>query len=154
LIWRAPVLKYPATDNLSRFVYSLAAVDQKAADPFLRQCFVDICGPAAARVSLPGNLIPFGSARAAILQFSVFNQVPANFVLNNALQRQYLTLTLLRRAQLALEVGLDEGDNFNGLSGPAHLYQTLIRVEPTVGQRFAGVTGSGGPITAKRFSFR
>jgi len=52
--------------------------------------------------------------------FGVY-QVPANFVTNNSLQRRFVQ-TLLRRAQQALEVPLDEaiistGPGMNTCSG-------------------------------------
>ena len=62
--------------------------------------------------------------------------VPANFVTNNSLQRRFVQ-TLLRRAQQALEVPLDEGDNFRNANGTwtpgtGHILQVLMRIEPQV----------------------
>ena len=55
--------------------------------------------------------------------------VPANFVTNSSLQRRFV-LSLLRRAQRALAIPLDEADNFNDFPGTGHILQQLIRIEP------------------------
>jgi hypothetical protein len=60
--------------------------------------------------------------------------VPANFVTNNSLQRRFVQ-TLLRRAQQALEIPLDEGDNFNKIPGTGHILQVLMRIESQVSER-------------------
>jgi len=126
-------LKYPATSNLSRFLYTLAAVDQQAADQFYSQA-LSIYADRPMREFLYLATYPFAFRSSGDTPVFGFYQVPDNFALNNGLQRQF-TLTLLRRAQQALEVRLDERDNFNGLSGTAHVWQTLVRIEPPVGQR-------------------
>ena len=125
-------LKYPATPNLSRFLYTLAAVNQQAADQFYSQA-LSIYADRPMREFLYLATYPFAFRSSGDTPVFGFYQVPASFALSDALQRQF-TLTLLRRAQQALEVRLDDGDNFNGLSGVAHIWQALIRIEPSVGQ--------------------
>ena len=53
------------------------------------------------------------------------------FVPNGLLQRRFVQ-TLLRRAQQALVIPLDEGDNYNEFPGTGHILQVLTRVEPRV----------------------
>src|SRR5262249_2556841 len=67
---------------------------------------------------------------------SSFYKVPASFVTNQSLQRQFLQV-LLRRAQQALEVPLDDGDTYRTshdtlMPGTVHLLEGLIRLEPQI----------------------
>jgi hypothetical protein len=125
-------LKYPATVDLSRFLYTLAAIDQRAADQLYLQALAAYADrPMREFLYLATYPFAFRSSGDTPI-FGFYDQVvPGNFAANSSLQRQF-TLTLLRRAQNALEVPLDAADDFNGLSGNGHIWQTLTRVEPYV----------------------
>ena len=68
--------------------------------------------------------------------FVFFYDVPANFVTNQSLQRRFVEI-LLRRAQQALEIPLDQSDTYQNthgtwLPGTVHLLEGLVRLEPQV----------------------
>jgi hypothetical protein len=128
-------LRYPATDVLSRFLYTLAAVDQRAADQLYSQALAAYADrPMREFLYLATYPFAFRSSGDTPV-FGFYDPViSANFAVNSSVQRQF-TLTLLRRAQQALEVPLDATDDYNGLSGAGHIRQTLIRIEPYVKER-------------------
>ena len=128
-------LKYPATDSLSRFLYTLAGADQHAADQLYSQA-LSVYANRPMREFLYLATYPFALRSSGDTPIFGFYEgvIPANFALNNSLQRQF-TLSLLRRAQQALEVPLDDSDNYNRLSGTGHIWQMLMLIEPHVRER-------------------
>ena len=128
-------LKFPATDSLSRFLYKLADADQHAADQFYSQA-LSVYANRPMREFLYLATYPFALRSSGDTPIFGFYEgvIPANFTLNNSLQREF-TMTLLRRAQQALEVPLDDSDNYNRLSGTGHIWQMLLRIEPHVRER-------------------
>lgn len=126
-------LNYPATSELSRFLYELAEVNQQAADQFYDQALV-VYADKPMREFLYLQAYPFAFPTSGDMPVSASYRVPANFVTNNSQQRRFVN-TLLRRAQQALEIPLDEGDNFNRFPGTGHILQALMRVEPQVRER-------------------
>lgn len=132
-------LRYPATSELSRFLYKLAEVNQQAADRFYRQA-VGVYADRPMREFLYLLSYPFGFPDSNNMPVSGAYKVPANFITNNSLQRQFIQ-TLLRRAQQALEVPLDESDNFNHQPGIEHLLEALIRIEPYVREHLPELSG-------------
>ena len=128
-------LRYPASHWLTRFLYMLAEVNQQRADQFYDQALV-VYADRPMREFLYLQAYPFAFPESGSTPVFGFYRVPANFVLNNSLQRRFVQ-TLLRRAQQALEVPLDEGDNFpnadgNPMPGTVHILEALTRIEPQV----------------------
>jgi len=125
-------LRYPATFMIARFLYNLAAVNQQAADQFYDQALAAYADkPMREFLYLVTYPFAFRSSGDTPIFGFYSDVVPANMTLNNSLQRQFVQI-LLRRAQLALEVPLDEGDDFNGMLGTGHILQVLMRIEPQV----------------------
>jgi hypothetical protein len=123
-------LSYPASIRLTTFLYKFAEVNQKAADQFYGQALA-VYGDKPLREFLYLAAYPFGSDDAGDMPDFGHYTVPATFVPNLSLQRQFVQ-TLLRRAQQALQVPVDEGDNYNWLPGTAHVLQVLTQLEPQV----------------------
>lgn len=124
--------QYPVSFMLARFLYSLAAVNQAAADSFYEQALgVYANRPMREFIYLATYPFAFRSSGDTPVFASYNDVVPAAFKPNRALQRRYIQM-LLRRSQQALEVPLDQGDDFNNFPGVAHIAQVLSRVEPEV----------------------
>jgi len=128
-------LNLPAGVELSRFLYALAEVSQAAADQFYDQALV-VYADRPMREFLYLQAYPFAFRESGDMPVFGFYQVPANFVVNNSLQLRFVQ-TLLRRAQQALEVPLDEADNFqnangNSMPGTSYILQALMRIEPQI----------------------
>lgn len=123
-------LRYPASHVLARFLYVLASVNQQAADSFYEQA-LGVYGNRPMREFLYLATYPFAFRSSGDTPvFGFYNDVvPDNFKPNSSLQRRFVQ-TLLRRSHQALEVPLDQGDNFNDFPGLAHIAQVLLRVEP------------------------
>jgi hypothetical protein len=125
-------LRYPASAELSRFLYQLAATNQQAADQFYLNALTTYSSKPM-REFLYLQAYPFGFREGGDMPVFGYYQVPPNFVPNRLLQRRFVQ-TLLQRAQQALEVPLDDGDNYNRIPGTAHILQVLTRVEPKVAE--------------------
>jgi hypothetical protein len=125
-------LRYPASHVLARFLYVLASVNQRAADSFYEQA-LGVYGNRPMREFLYLATYPFAFRSSGDTPvFGFYNDVvPDNFKPNSSLQRRFVQ-TLLRRSHQALEVPLDQGDNFNDFPGLAHIAQVLLRIEPEV----------------------
>jgi hypothetical protein len=123
-------LRYPASVRLSAFLYKLAELNQTAADQFYREA-LSVYQDKPLREFLYLSAYPFGYRDAGDMPVFGGYTVPANFTLNNSLQRLFVQ-TLLRRAQQSLETPLNQGDDFNGLPGTGHIWQVLMRLEPQV----------------------
>jgi len=128
-------LDYPAGFMLTHFLYGLADVNQQAADQFYALA-LSRYGDKPMREFLYLQAYPFAWRETLNTPISSFYEVPTNFVPNQSLQRQFVQV-LLRRAQQALEVGLDEGDTYRTshdtlMPGTVHLLEGLIRLEPQV----------------------
>jgi hypothetical protein len=143
-------LNYPATGTLIRFLYQLAEVNQQAADQLYTQALA-VYGDKPMREFLYLQAYPF--AWRETLNTPTFESyaVPANFVTNQSLQRQFVQV-LLGRAQQALETPLDQADIYpepqgSPLPGTVHLLQGLIRLEP---QLRASLPDLLGPLTQAR----
>ena len=128
-------LNYPATGALTRFLYGLAEVNQRAADQFYAQA-LGAYRDKPLREFLYLQAYPF--AWRETVNTPTFNayEVPPNFVIAQSLQRQFVQL-LLVRAQQELERPLDQRDRYrdprgNMLPGVAHLLQGLILLEPQI----------------------
>ena len=125
-------LSYPANSELTRFLYELAKVNQIAADGLYQKALVTYSDKPM-REFLYLQAYPFAFGYGGDMPVFGFYQVAGNFRPNPLLQRQFVQ-NLIRRAELAMEVPLDDGDNYNWLPGTAHILQVLIRVEPYVGK--------------------
>lgn len=128
-------LNYPATSEISRFLYKLAEVNQQAADQFYDQALM-VYADRPMREFLYLQAYPFAWRETLNTPSFPYYVVPANFVTNQSLQRRFVQV-LLRRAQQALEVPLDEGDTYRNtygtwMPGTVHLLQGLMRLEPQV----------------------
>ena len=128
-------LKYPATGTLTRFLYRLAEVNQPAADQFYAQALT-VYGDKPLREFLYFQAYPFAWRETLNTPTYESYVVPATFIANRSLQRQFVQV-LLRRAQQALETQSDQGDTYSDPHGTllpvtAHLLQGLINLEPQV----------------------
>jgi hypothetical protein len=128
-------LNYPASSGLTRFLYRLAEVNQQAADQFYAQA-LGVYGDKPMREFLYLQAYPFAWRETLNTPVVPNYQVPANFVVNQSLQRQFVQV-LLRRAQQALEIPLDEGDTYRSsdvrlMPATVHLLLGLTRLEPQV----------------------
>ncbi|MBC8030522.1 MAG: hypothetical protein H7Z16_10465 [Pyrinomonadaceae bacterium] len=97
-------LNYPATSEITRFLYKVAEVNQQAADQFYDQALV-VYADRPMREFLYLQAYPFAFPEGGDMPTFGFYTVPVKFVTSNALQRRFIQ-TLLRRAQQALEVPL------------------------------------------------
>jgi hypothetical protein len=125
-------LRYPASSELTRFLYKLAEISQQAADQFYLNALATYYGKPM-REFLYLQAYPFGFREGGDMPVFGYYQVPPNFVPNRLLQRRFV-IRLLLRAQQALEIPLDDSDNYNRLPGTAHILQVLTRVEPKVAE--------------------
>jgi uncharacterized FlaG/YvyC family protein len=123
-------LNYPASVEISRFLFKLAEVNQQAADQFYDQALT-VYADRPMREFLYLQAYPFAFREGGDMPVFGYYQVPANFRTNSSLQRRFVQ-TLLRRADQAQEVPLDDDDNFNGFPGAAHILQVLVRIEPEI----------------------
>ena len=128
-------LGYPAGFGLTRFLYRLAEVNQKTADDFYSLA-LDAYSDKPLREFLYLQAYPFAWSDTRNTPVASFHKAPANFVINQSLQRRFMQV-MLRRAQLALEAPLDEGDTYRSWNvamrpGTVHLLEGLIRLEPQV----------------------
>jgi hypothetical protein len=133
-------LKFPAGLYLTYFMYGLAEVNQKVADQFYRKALAAY-GDRPVREFLYLSAYPFGLAETGDMPVSGPYRVPAAFKPDPALKRLFVQ-TLLRRAALALQVPLDEGDNYNGFPGTGHILQVLTRLEPHVRRDLPDMAGA------------
>ncbi len=123
-------LSYPPNTWLTRFLYELAKVNQSDADALYQRALLAY-GEKPMREFLYLQAYPFAFEYGGDMPVFGFYQIPAGFRPNASLQRQFVQI-LIRRAQQALEVPLDEGDNYNRLPGTAHILQVFMRVEQHV----------------------
>ena len=128
-------LNYPASFMLTRFLYRLAEVNQQAADQFYAQALV-VYGDKPMREFLYLQAYPFAWRETLNTPIFAYHEVPTNFVTNQSLQRRFVQV-LLRRAQQALEVPLDEGDTYRTshdtlMPGTVNLLEGLMLLEPQV----------------------
>src|SRR6185503_19907881 len=128
-------LNYPASSALTRFLYRLAETNQQGADQFYVQALA-VYGDKPVREFLYLQAYPFALPDSLNTPFFASYVVPANFVTNRSLQRQFVQV-MLGRAQQALEVSLDAADMYRNPSGTlmpgkVHLLQALMDVEPQV----------------------
>ena len=134
-------LNYPAGSWLTRYLYKLAEVNQQAADQFYEQALV-VYADRPMREFLYLSAYPFALRESSNTPVGAYYpEVSANFVPNNSLQRRFVQ-SFLRRAHHALEVPLDDGDNYNWFPGKGHILQELIRIEPEVGRLLPDLLGA------------
>jgi hypothetical protein len=135
-------LNYPASIQLTRFMYKLAETDQKAADQFYRQAFA-VYGDRPLREFLYLAAYPFGLTDAGDMPLMGSYNVPSKFSPDPSLRRLFVS-ALLRRAQQALEIPTEEGDNYNGLSGAGHILEVLTQIEPQAQRLLPDLSGAVG----------
>ncbi len=128
-------LNYPTSFMLTFFLYRLAEINQPAADQFYVQALAAY-GDRPLREFLYLQAYPFAWRETRNTPVAAFHEVPAGFVTNQSLQRQFVQV-LLRRAQQALEAPLDESDTYRSSNealrpGTVHLLEGLIKLEPQV----------------------
>ena len=128
-------LNYPASSWLIRFLYSLAKVNQQAADQFYAQA-LGVYGDRPMREFLYLQAYAFPLRETLNTPIFSYYEVPANFASNQSLQRRFVHV-LLRRALQALETPLDQGDIYRTphgalMPGAVHLLEGLIQLEPLV----------------------
>lgn len=144
-------LNYPASFMLNHFLFRLAGVNQQLADQFYARALTAY-GDKPMREFLYLQAYPFAWRETVNTPvFSFHENIPANFVPNQSLQRQFIQV-LLRRAQLVLEAPLDPSDTYQNQSGVRmpgriHLLQGLIKLEPQVRTSLPDLSG---PLTQAR----
>jgi hypothetical protein len=131
-------LNYPANSELTRFLFELAKINQVGADAlYERALFAYREKPM--REFLYLQAYPFAFQEGGDMPVFGFYQIPSNFRPDASLQRKFVQ-TLIGRALAALEVPLDAGDNYNGLSGTAHILEVFMRIEPYVSRNNPDLT--------------
>lgn len=133
-------LRYPATMRLTMFLYKFAEMNQREADQFYRQALA-VYSDKPVREFLYLAAYPFGFTDTGDMPWMGPYSVPTTFAPNGSLQRAFVQ-TLLHRAQQALQLPLDESDNYNGFPGNGHIVQVLTRVEPQVQEAQPDLIGS------------
>ena len=128
-------LNYPASFLLTYFLYRVAENNQQAADQFYAQALAAY-GDRPLREFLYLQAYPFAWSETLNTPVGAFHKVPASFVTNPSLQRQFVQV-MLRRAQQALDAPLDESDTYRSANealrpGTVHLLEGLIKLEPQV----------------------
>ena len=129
--------KYPANAMLTVFLYDLAAISQARADELYNQALA-VYGDKPLREFLYLQAYPFGLSESVNTPEYANYSVPPNFTTDQSLQRRFMQ-TLLRRAQQAVEMPLDESDQYHSSEpnlDPAamRLLQALMEAEPQVKQ--------------------
>jgi hypothetical protein len=133
----AASLRYPASYSLTAFLYKLSETDQSLADDFYRRAFA-VYREKQLREFLSSATYPFGLDKTDGLPFSGNYKVPANFRPNADLQVLFAQ-TLMLRARRAIEKGVDEEDNYNGLSGLGHIAETIALIVSPLQKQFPGL---------------
>jgi hypothetical protein len=125
-------LKYPASFMLTRFLYTVAQVNQNAADYFYGEA-ITAYAERPMREFLYLSTYPFGFVDGGDMPvFGFYRDVlPPRFRVNSLLQQRFVQ-TLVRRAEQALVAPVDEADNYNWLPRTAHIIQALQRIEAQV----------------------
>ena len=133
-------LRYPATMRLTMFSVQTRRNESERSGSVLP---AGSCGYSdkPVRELLYLAAYPFGFSDTGDMPWMGPYNVPTTFVLNGSLQRAFVQ-TLLRRAQQALQVPLDEGDNYNDFPGNGHILQVLTRIEPQVQEGQPDLTGA------------
>ena len=106
-------LRYPASSGLTRFLYALARVNQRAADEFYSLALSAYANKPA-REFLYLQAYPFGLPNSINTPGFAFYEVPTNLATNEItlfLRREFVAL-IVRRAQQILEEPSDESDNY------------------------------------------
>jgi hypothetical protein len=120
-------LLYPATFQLSRFLYKLAETDRIAADSFYQRALTAYSS-ATMEQFLYLSSYPFGKNRdAGVMPTWSYYQVPNGFVPNLFLQRIFMQTLLRRASQMVLD-----GDNPARdvrISDAAQIWIALTRLE-------------------------
>ena len=148
-------LNYPAGTMLTRFLYRLAEVDQQAADQFYTQALAAY-GDRPMREFLYLQAYPFAWRDTLNTPvFSFHDNVPADFVTNQSLQRRFVQV-LLRRAQQVLEAPADQSDTYQDtnarwLPGPVHLLKGVIKLEPQVRASLPDLSAALAQVREKLF---
>ena len=123
-------LSYPANTELTRFLYALASMNQASADALYERALLAYRDKPM-REFLHLQAYPFAFDYGGDMPSFGFYQIPGGLKPNPLLQREFVQ-TLIARAQQAMEVPLDDGDNYNWLPGTAHILQVFMRVAPFV----------------------
>lgn len=135
-------LSYPATMNeLPHFLFSLAAVDQSAADEFYAEAL-----NAYAQAGTVGQLLYLAAYAFALNRAagpdatSVWYNVPPQFIQNAALQRAFLQ-ALIARARRIVQSPAQTAIDSNELSEAAQIYLALNKLEPLAARLHPALTG-------------
>ena len=142
-------LDYPASVRLPIFLYSLAEVNQNAADQFYENAFLAYRDtPMTEFLYLSGY--PFGNNReVGEMPSTAIYRVPTNFVPNRALQRIFVQMLLLR-AQRPLEVSPNGSGSQN--SDQRQIWLALTRLEPQVAQNLPELLAATLQASANTFA--
>ena len=125
-------LRYPATIYLPFFLYSLAEINESAADEFYEEALGSYVNAPMERF-LYLSSYPFGNSQdvGEMPMYSGYS-VPRNFTPNRALQRLFVQ-TLLRRAQQMIENPIVNPAGDRGrLSDSGQMWLALTRLGPQI----------------------
>jgi hypothetical protein len=125
-------LRLPANYFLTAFLFKLAEKDQVAADEFYRRALAYSETPLREFLYLAAY--PFGLGTTGDTPVTGSYAVPGKFVPNASLQTLFAQ-ALAARSQRVLVSGVDEQDNYNGLSGIGHIAEVIAIVEPLIGSQ-------------------
>ena len=122
-------LRYPATLQLTGFIYNLAKENRAAADQFYQEALAAY-GRTPMDQFLYLSAYPFGNQRDAgeMPGYTVY-RIPEGFVPNVELQRRFVQ-TLLARAQVVAEAPAQA--NSRGLSDQGQIWIALSRLEKQI----------------------
>ena len=125
-------LRYPTTIYLPFFLYSLAEINEPAADQFYQEALGSYLGAPMERFLYLASY-PFGNSQdVGEMPMSTAYNVPRNFTPNPALQRLFVQ-TLLRRAQQMIETPVVNPSGERGrLSDSGQMWLALTRLGPQI----------------------
>lgn len=123
-------LSYPASIELTRFLYRFAEVDQRGADECYRRALAAYSNKSLGEF-LYLSAYPFALDSTGDMPWSGPYVVPASFSPDNSVRRPF-TQTLIRRAQLTLQGVSGSGDDYNDFPAAGHILQVLTRTQADV----------------------
>lgn len=144
-------LRYPATLNLSAFLYQLAALNKPGSDQFYQEALSAYASAPMERL-LYLSSYPFGNDREAgdMPGYTIY-QVPGGFVPNPNLQRTFVQ-TILRRAQEFIANPSDPAPS-SRLSEPGQMLLALTRlggqIQQTLPDLVPAVEAAKGNLSAQ-----
>ena len=142
--------RYPATLNLTQFIYDLARVNRQAADQFYVEA-LGVYGAKSMDQFLYLSSYPFGNSRDAgeMPGYTVYT-VPEGFVPSQALQRQFMQI-LLSRGEAATGTAVDPNSSYR-YPDHAQMWFALTRLEKQVQDNLPDLAETAARTKEKLFA--